>query len=93
MKGRQKIFNKNLKLKYMDQEYEQSSEEMDEMSHWGHHMGCMKWPMKMKKQFMMAKMKKKEKILEAKLEFIREMRAMAEKMEMEGPKTAEEEKE
>ena len=38
---------------------------------------------------MMAKMKKKEKILEAKLEFLREMRRLAEKSEMEGEKEAE----
>lgn len=47
-------------------------------------MGCMEhmhhWPKKMKKEFKMALLKKKEKMLEAKLEFVREMRRLAEKM-------------
>ena len=63
----------------MCNEYEKGSMEMNEMME----MGCMKWPKKFKKEFMMAKMKKKEKILEAKLEFLREMRRLAENPEME----------
>lgn len=70
----------------MNGEHEKDYEENDESSHM---MGCMGWPKKFKKEFMMAKMKKKEKILEAKLEFIREMRRLAEKKEMEGPETEE----
>lgn len=72
----------------MNSEREKSFEEMHE----GMEMGCMKWPKKFKKEFMMAKMKKMEKILEAKLDFIREMRRLAEKSEMEVEKESEEEK-
>jgi hypothetical protein len=63
----------------MCNEYEKGFEEMDEAMK----MCCANWPKKFKKEFMMAKMKKKEKILEAKLEFLREMRRLAEKPEME----------
>lgn len=63
----------------MCNEYEKSFEEMDETMK----TCCASWPKKFKKEFMMAKMKKKEKILEAKLEFLREMRRLAEKPEME----------
>lgn len=58
-------------------------------------MGCMgmgqmhHWPKKMKKDFMMAMLRKKEKMLEAKLEFVKEMRQLTEKMEMEEPKQSE----
>lgn len=38
------------------------------------------WPKKFKKEFKMAMLNKKEKILEAKLEFVREMKALVEKM-------------
>ena len=74
-----------------DQEYNEQGEGMREHTE----MGCMlKWPKKFKKEFMMAKLKKKEKMLEAKLEFIREMRRLAEKIEMEnGKEIIEEEKE
>ena len=37
------------------------------------------WPKEMKKEFKMAVLKKKEKMLEAKLEFIREIMAMMKK--------------
>lgn len=74
----------------MNNEYEKDFEEMDDpMKMGGGWMGCMgmgrmhHWPKKMKKEFMMAILKKKEKMLEAKLEFIREMRRLAEKPEME----------
>lgn len=80
----------------MNNEHEKEFEEMDEpMKMSGGWMGCMgmghmhHWPKKMKKEFMMAMLKKKEKMLEAKLEFIREMRRLAEKSEMNGEKEAE----
>ncbi len=48
------------------------------------HRGGMMWggcfPKGMKKEFKMAFLNKKEKILEAKLEFVREMKALVEKM-------------
>ncbi|MCX6762371.1 MAG: hypothetical protein NT093_01160 [Candidatus Moranbacteria bacterium] len=69
----------------MCNDYGKNFKEMDEAME----MGCMEWPKKFKKEFMMAKMKKKEKILEAKLEFLREMRRLAEKSEMNGEKEAE----
>jgi hypothetical protein len=74
----------------MNNEYEKDFEEMDEpMKMGGGWMGCMgmgrmhHWPKKMKKEFMMALLRKKEKMLEAKLEFVREMRRLAENPEME----------
>jgi hypothetical protein len=73
----------------MHSEHEKSFEEMDE----GMEACCGKWPKKFKKEFMMAKMKKKEKILEAKLEFLREMRRLAEKSEMGEEKESEGEEE
>ena len=72
----------------MCSENEKGFGEMDEAMK----MCCVGWPKKFKKEFMMAKMKKKEKILEAKLEFLREMRRLAEKSDMEGEKEVEEEK-
>ena len=72
----------------MENEYGKNLEEGDEA---GFMSCCTGWPKKFKKEFMMAKMKKKEKILEAKLEFIREMRRLAEKKDMEGEKETEEE--
>jgi hypothetical protein len=72
----------------MCHEYEKGSEEMDEAMK----TCCASWSKKFKKEFMLAKMKKKEKILEAKLEFLREMRRLAEKSGMEGEKEAEESK-
>ena len=75
----------------MCNDYGKNFKEMDEAME----MGCMEWPKKFKKEFMMAKMKKREKILEAKLEFLREMRRLAEKSAINGEKEveAEEEKE
>jgi hypothetical protein len=78
-------------------------DEMDEgmkmgMGMDGGWMGCMgmghmhPWPKKRKKEFMMAMFKKKEKMLEAKLEFVREMRRLAENPEMEMKENKEEEK-
>jgi hypothetical protein len=72
----------------MCNEHEKGFEEMHEALE----MGCMKWPKKFKREFIMAKMKKKEKILEAKLEFLREMRRLTEKSDMEGEKEVEDEK-
>ena len=69
----------------MCNEHEKGFEEMDEAMK----TCCANWPKKFKKEFMMAKMKKKEKILEAKLEFLREMRRLAEKSDMEGEKEVE----
>jgi len=50
--------------------------------------GCMghmhHWPMKVKKEFKMAILRKKEKMYEAKLAFIREMKDLVEKMTDEG---------
>jgi hypothetical protein len=73
----------------MNNEYEKDFEGMDEsMKMGGGWMGCMgmgqmhHWPKKMKKEFMLAMLKKKEKMLEAKLEFVREMRRLAEMSEM-----------
>lgn len=71
----------------MCNEHEKGFEEMDEAMK----TCCASWPKKFKKEFMMAKMKKKEKILEAKLEFLREMRRLAEKSEMGEEKESEEE--
>ncbi len=71
-----------------DQECSEQNEGMGEHME----MGCMKWPKKFKKEFIMAKMKKKEKILEAKLEFLREMRRLAEKSDMESENDVEGEK-
>jgi hypothetical protein len=70
----------------MNNEYEKGFEEMDEAMK----MCCENWPKKFKKEFMMAKMKKKEKILEAKLEFLREMRRLAENSEIGEEKESEE---
>jgi hypothetical protein len=66
----------------MHNEHENNFKEMGEAME----MCCTKWPKKFKREFMMAKMKKKEKILEAELEFLREMRRLAEKSEMETEK-------
>jgi hypothetical protein len=44
------------------------------------HMHMHHWPMKMKKEFMAAMLRKKEKMLEAKLAFVREMKDLTEKM-------------
>jgi len=73
----------------MHYEHERNFKEMSEAME----MCCTKWPKKSKKEFMMAKMKKKEKILEAELEFLREMRRLAEKSEMEEEKEIETEEE
>jgi hypothetical protein len=74
----------------MNNEHEKDFEGMGESMKMGEGwMGCMgmgrmhHWPKKMKKEFMMAMLKKKEKMLEAKLEFVREMRRLAEMPEME----------
>lgn len=69
----------------MHSEHEKCFDEMDEALE----MGCAGWAKKFKKEFVMAKMKKKEKILEAKLEFLREMRRIAEKSEMSEEKESE----
>jgi hypothetical protein len=65
----------------MNKEYD---EEMDEMEMEGGWMGCMgrihHWPKKAKKEFLMALLRKREKMLEAQLAFVREMKDMAEKM-------------
>ncbi len=50
------------------------------------------WPMKMKKEFKMAILRKKEKVYEAKLAFIREMKDMVEKMGDESMEKEEEKK-
>ncbi|MFA5926027.1 MAG: hypothetical protein WC831_03765 [Parcubacteria group bacterium] len=76
----------------MYKEY-QSGEEGEEMESGEGWMGCMghghQWPKKMKKDFMGAMLRKKEKMLEAKLSFIREMKDMIDKM----PEEMKEEKE
>ncbi|HLM84211.1 MAG TPA: hypothetical protein VK254_03305 [Candidatus Bathyarchaeia archaeon] len=80
----------------MNGEHEKGFEGIDEMKMGGDWTGCMgmghmhQWPKQMKKEFMMAMLKKKEKMLEAKLEFVREMRRLSEKSEMEGRKETEE---
>jgi hypothetical protein len=48
--------------------------EMDGSMMWMHHL-----PMKMKKDFKLSMLRKKEKMLEAKLAFVREMKDMVEK--------------
>jgi hypothetical protein len=62
-----------------NKEYHEEDSEME-----GGAMGCMghmhHWPKKMKREFKMALLKKKEKMLEAKLEFIQKIRSMMEKM-------------
>lgn len=62
-----------------NKEYQEEGGEMGEG--W---MGCMghmhHWPKKMKREFKMAMLRKKEKMLEAKLAFVREMKDMIEKM-------------
>ena len=66
----------------MNREHYEGDEEMDMGGHMMG-MGCCKgMSMESKKAFKMALLKKKEKILEAKLEFLREMRMMMEKMPM-----------
>ncbi|MDD3487628.1 MAG: hypothetical protein PHF35_04630 [Candidatus Moranbacteria bacterium] len=70
----------------MDQDFEKNMEDAEDWNSrrwsWDYcDYADMKWPESMKKQFVMAKMKKGEKILEAKLEFMREIRAMIEKMD------------
>ena len=56
-------------------EHEEHEEGMEE--HWGHHMGCCS--MKSKKEFKLAMLEKKEKMLEAKLEFVRKIKSLVEK--------------
>lgn len=73
-----------------NKEYSAESGEMEMGGGW---MGCMghmhHMPKKMKKEFMMAMLRKKEKMLEAKLSFVREMKDMAEKMAEEMNETEE----
>jgi hypothetical protein len=67
--------------------------EDEEMGMGGHMMGmgcCKGMSMESKKAFKLALLKKKEKILEAKLEFLREMRMMMEKMPMDKKESEEE---
>ena len=52
---------------------------MHEEDHEEEEEGCIGGPME-KKEFILAKLEKKEKIFEAKLEFIRKMKAMVKKM-------------
>lgn len=66
--------------------YDKEMPEGGEMEMGGGMMGCMghmhHWPKQMKKEFKMAILRKKEKMLEAKLAFVREMKDMIEKMPM-----------
>ncbi|MDD5489460.1 MAG: hypothetical protein PHP25_02165 [Candidatus Moranbacteria bacterium] len=64
----------------MNKEYQEEGGEMG-----GGWMSCCSehthhWPKKMKKDFKMALLRKKEKMLEAKLAFVREMKDLFEKM-------------
>ncbi|MDI6778449.1 MAG: hypothetical protein QMD77_04660 [Patescibacteria group bacterium] len=65
-----------------EKEYQGEGGEMEMGGGW---MGCCAehmrhWPKKMKREFKMAMLRKKEKMLEAKLAFVREMKDMVEKM-------------
>ncbi|MFA5872250.1 MAG: hypothetical protein WC858_06070 [Parcubacteria group bacterium] len=62
-----------------NKEYNEEGGEMG--GGWSECMGHMNhWPKKMKKEFKMALLRKKEKMYEAKLAFIREMKDLVEKM-------------
>jgi hypothetical protein len=65
----------------MDKEYNENEEGMG--GHWGHmgwgHMGMGCCGKKNKKEFKLAMLEKKEKMVEAKLEFIRKMKELVKK--------------